>query len=231
MAAKQKRTYFNVFSLLLLGMYCEKFAKIIEISNAAFYVSAQAVYLQAQNDLKDLGELVPFPNVLDKKYVEKLLNVPVLEQPYYEYIQSMTIEFSQELRNKYLSAANQDLKPDEKDIEKFLKKQSNRILDINDGKYSGGMESVMRSMCNTVYYDPFPNQKVMFIAELDKRTTRMCQSLDGQIFNTKDDNEFVRFSASQGHNIRYHIKGLQQGINQPPINDHFHWCRSTLKFV
>jgi hypothetical protein len=73
-------------------------------------------------------------------------------------------------------------------------------------------------------------KKCRFIAIHDKKTTEMCVSLDGQIFNVHDWNKFRRYSASSENYQTYNIYGLVAGVNLPPIDDHFHYCRSTITY-
>ena len=74
------------------------------------------------------------------------------------------------------------------------------------------------------------DQLVRFVAEMDDRTTEMCRSLDGQIFHTKAWNRFTRYSDFYKGLHTFSWFGLEQGLNLPPINDHFHWCRSTIVY-
>ena len=73
--------------------------------------------------------------------------------------------------------------------------------------------------------------KARFIAVMDDRTTKMCKSLNGQIFNVRGENVFKRWSESRGGIATFKCRGLQLGLNLPPINDGFHWCRSTIEYV
>lgn len=68
----------------------------------------------------------------------------------------------------------------------------------------------------------------MFRAVLDDRTTKMCKSLDRQVFNVHDSNTFTRWSDSDEAMRTYTCEGLVLGLNLPPINNHFHFCRSTV---
>lgn len=70
--------------------------------------------------------------------------------------------------------------------------------------------------------------KVRFVASIDEKTTEMCESLNNQVFSMTKENRFTRYSADAGGEIIYRVKGLKAGVNLPPINDHFHWCRSTI---
>ena len=59
----------------------------------------------------------------------------------------------------------------------------------------------------------------------------MCKSLDGQEFFVDEENTFKRYSATEKNLASYKCRGLVQGLNLPPINDHFHWCRSIIMYL
>lgn len=228
--AALKWTYADVIDLLILGIYYEAAKKAIKISNEVFYYSANDIYFQARNDLKKIRPIL-VPEILTWAMITKYLEVPVVYETYETYLYSLAAEFAGDMKNRVFTVISQNGVLIEKDLTKLVIKQTNRILCINKDKFSGSLDNTVRSMGNQVYFDPFPNQKVRFIAELDEHTTPMCLSLDGQIFNTKDENVFIRYSASHKQNIRYRTQGLQTGLNLPPITDHFHWCRSTIMYV
>ena len=73
-----------------------------------------------------------------------------------------------------------------------------------------------------------PITMVQFIAVMDSKTTDMCSSLNGQIFDINGINKFKRYSSAYGGIVQYEVKGLELGINLPPITDHIHHCRSTI---
>ena len=65
---------------------------------------------------------------------------------------------------------------------------------------------------------------------MDKITTEMCETLNNQIFNVNDWNTYQRWSAADDKMVVYKTFGLEAGANLPPINNHFHWCRSTITY-
>ena len=69
------------------------------------------------------------------------------------------------------------------------------------------------------------------MAVIDDKTTPMCKSLHGQLFNVKGQNIFKRYSESAKGTVTFKCQGLVLGVNKPPITDHFHWCRSQLTYL
>jgi hypothetical protein len=77
------------------------------------------------------------------------------------------------------------------------------------------------------------NARVKFIAVEDNVTTKMCNSLNNQIFYVNKINEFERYYGSSAKELslkKFRVFGLVQGINIPPIIGHFHYCRSTITY-
>ena len=66
---------------------------------------------------------------------------------------------------------------------------------------------------------------------MDKRTTKMCESLNNQIFYLDKVNTYQRYSDYDKRIVTYTTKGLVVGENLPPISNHFHWCRSTITYL
>jgi len=127
------------------------------------------------------------------------------------------------------------------EIKRLLEKQERaylaskpRIYKKEDGYksvYSGSLDNQISYMVNQTALKAIKEQgckKVQFIAVLDEHTTKMCETLDGQIFDIEGTNTYSRYSAEDKKNVIYTTKGLETGANLPPINNHFHYCRSTI---
>lgn len=126
------------------------------------------------------------------------------------------------------------------EIKKLLDKQNRAYLNktkrekvYEDYKndFSGSLDNQIAFLVNQVALKAMKDQgckKVQFIAVMDEKTTKMCGTLDGQIFDIEGTNTYSRYSAEDGKNVVYTTKGLETGANLPPINNHFHYCRSTI---
>ena len=114
---------------------------------------------------------------------------------------------------------------------KILDRMNKEWLNIHDGKFSGYMERQSELAYNVGYLgacEDYGIEEVQFISVMDKKTTKMCHSLDGQVFKLHGLNKFTRYYASMNGAKYTEVEGLVQGINLPPIDDAFHWCRSTI---
>lgn len=117
----------------------------------------------------------------------------------------------------------------------IIKKQQNTKLCINDDKISGAVDNQLIGINNLVKAEGIKridsDPIVEFVATEDEVTTQMCHSLNGQKFRLNNWNEFTRYSAESKTYKRYRCKGLVLGLNLPPINDHYHCCRSIIVYL
>ena len=217
-------TYSYVIQILILGVYYEGFDEINDLSNTVFEKVARDCIDQLNRETS-LGVTYNRDEILP------LLIVPVVYVTYAQYLRTLLDTAADEIYKVMSTALTHDIKIDEDLIKQYVYKQANRVLCINDGKYSGALNETCRSLFNQLYIFYLQDKKVEFIAEIDEKTTEMCLSLNGQIFNVSDYNEFDRYSQMAGGLMHYKIFGLQPGVNLPPIVDHFHWCRSTVRYT
>ena len=126
------------------------------------------------------------------------------------------------------------------DIKKLLNKQErtyinktkqDKVYEDYKNDFSGSLDNQVAFLVNQIALKAMIDQgckRVQFIAVRDDHTTKMCETLDGQIFEINGINKYSRYSAEDGKNVVYTTKGLETGANLPPINNHFHYCRSTI---
>lgn len=115
------------------------------------------------------------------------------------------------------------------DIEqkRYLNKKKEQVID----KFSGALDTEVSFMVNSMVLralDDMGYKQVRFVAVIDENTSKMCKSLDLQIFKINGKNRFSRYSQTEDAFIEYEVDGLISGLNLPPINDGFHYCRSTI---
>ena len=153
-----------------------------------------------------------------------------------EYKDAMTLYNTNELHSLMIQnkRANKPLNVDNRTFKKLFDKQKHRMINVKNGKTSGAMDNELIYLANETKIQTYifnDVKKCRFIAIHDKETTKMCKSLDKQIFNVNDWNEFYRYSDTNKAKIKYKIYGLLTGVNLPPIGDSFHYCRSTITFI
>ena len=153
-----------------------------------------------------------------------------------EYKDAMVLNNTNELYSLFTlqKRANKPLNVDNKAFKKLFEKQKNRIINVNGNKTSGAMDNELIYLANSAKlkaYEDNDIEKCRFIAIHDSKTTEMCRSLDGQVFNVCDWNEFYRYSATSDAKVKYKIYGMLIGVNLPPIDDHYHYCRSTITYI
>ena len=135
---------------------------------------------------------------------------------------------------------NKPLNVQEYEIKRLLDKQNNsylkkikkeKVYEDYKNDFSGSLDNQVAFLVNQVSLKAMKDQgctKVQFIAVMDEHTTKMCQTLDGQIFDIEETNTYSRYSAEDKKNVVYTTKGLETGANLPPINNSYHYCRSTI---
>lgn len=227
-------TYKRVLEFLIYDAFHEHFKEVKRISKGVFNTCAEDIYKQAESDIrKSYGDVTVKP--LTERQINEMARLPALDQTFSEHIDTEAISQAQETCEYVLSITMISDDIDEKLLEAKLQKMGNRIILVQDGKSSGTLDDTARIVGNTAYMtvataDDDKKFQARFIAELDDRTTKMCKSLDLQLFWVNDWNDFYRWSDANKDYVKCHIFGLQTGVNLPPITDHFHWCRSTITY-
>lgn len=231
---KSKYTYSDLLEILVYGVYVEQEEKIKSTSQEVFTIVAKDVYSQA---LKEIPVKPKKKFSLTWEFIWSLLWIPTYNKSWDNYIQLLTMNNYQEAYRQIVQVIQQGKDLNDSMLKDLMKKQCNRILSINDDKYSGVLSDTCRQLGNKVYTEPFKEEddlQVRFIAEMDERTTDMCKSLNNKIFYVFRDNEFDRYVGTNANDVvlrRFRVKGLVAGVNLPPIDSFFHWCRSTITYL
>lgn len=223
----------EVLDILIWGAYVKERKQLDEYENILFIDIAENLYNQGVDEIKPkkkkkwsitwefIWSLLALPNVKGEKWTT--------------YIEALVLTNAQELKRQAMInlQQNRELNINDSVFQNTMKKQRNRYLSINDGKYSGALDNEAIEIGNMAFYkagEDYDAKKVKFIAEMDSKTTKMCRSLNNQIFNISGLNKFKRYSADEDAIVECKVYGLVRGVNLPPINDHFHYCRSTISY-
>lgn len=132
-----------------------------------------------------------------------------------------------------------DLEIDSSEFQTIINRQNNQKLNVNNDKISGAMDLQMIGLNNLSKVEGIKsttedNSKVRFIAVEDDKTTLMCDSLNNQEFYINKENIFDRYYGENQKELRLQrirCNGLVLGLNLPPIQHHFHYCRSTIMYL
>lgn len=225
-------TYAALIMLMLLGIYAVYMKDVYEKSKELFMGVGEDAVKQA---ITERGRPPRFPFSLDWDLIESFLIVQTLQIGLYAYLQALTQQNAEEAYKIYLQSkqVSKGAEISLLGLAVLLIKQENRIINIHDGKESGVITDVAREAWNKVYIEPYrkENAQCRFIAEMDDKTTKMCKGMDNMLFYTDDWNRYYRWSDLDKKDVLYTTFGLKVGENLPPINNHFHWCRSTITYL
>ena len=236
-AINQKNmTYRELLETYIISAYYEERKTLDEYDNMYFYTTLEISYMQGISDIKKLRRK---PRRIDEIFnipiLYTILNIPLLYGTKEAYLYGLAMTNAEEMYKRVINnmQGSKPLDIDNQDMQDLLLKQRNRLIAIKDGKYSGAIENMTESYCNLAYLQSGINndiRKCKFIAVMDKRTTKMCESLNNQVFHLDKMNVYQRYSDIDKKDIIYHTKGMVLGENLPPIMNHFHWCRSTITY-
>lgn len=226
---KKNITYSQMLEFMITANYIKENAELKKNNKELFYSVCKDGY---EKGIKDIGKkLISFKIPI----LYTIMNIPLLGITADDYLYSLSLSNATELYKKTLInlQLGKELIVDNKYYKELFQKQQNRYLCINGNKTSGGIENIVENISNQAYLQAGIDtnaKECRFIAEIDKRTTKMCETLNNQIFKLNEMNVYQRYSDIDKRIITYHTKGLVVGENLPPIDNHFHWCRSTITY-
>lgn len=226
----------EMLSILLWGAFVKERNQLDEYEKVLFTEIGQDLYKQGIDEIKPTKKK---KWSLTWEYIWSMLCLPnVKGSSWITYIEALALTNAQEIERQTIIQLQQNKKPNIEDdvFKNILKKQQNRYISINDDKISGALDSQVVEIANKSLLKAGEDvgQKKLrarFIAEIDDRTTKMCDGMNGMLFYVNDWNRFYRYSDDDKRDVLYTIKGLEVGANLPPINNHFHYCRSTITYL
>lgn len=226
----------ELLSILLWGAFVKERSQLDEYEEVLFTEIGQDLYKQGIDEIKPTKKK---KWSLTWEYIWSRLCLPnVKGSSWITYIEALALTNAQEVERQTIIQLQQNKKPNIEDdvFKNILKKQQNRYISINDDKISGALDSQVVEIANKSLLKAGEDvgQKKLrarFIAEIDDRTTKMCDGMNGMLFYVNDWNRFYRYSDDDKRDVLYTIKGLEVGANLPPINNHFHYCRSTITYL
>lgn len=228
----------EILELLIYGAYIEEQSKLEETELNIFKEDANYYYQQGQEEINKTLKKKKVVSVIPDAIFLALMTMPNAKGYIWEdYIQSMVKYNADQIYRQATIDLQQQKELDiTNDIyQNIIKRQQNSKLNINGDKISGDTDLTLIGINNKAklegIYSFDDKAEVEFVSIEDEKTTKMCKSLDGQRFKVHDWNEFERYSENNGRITKYKCYGLIVGLNCPPIDDHFHWCRSFIMYV
>lgn len=226
----------EMLSILLWGAFVKERSQLDEYEEVLFTEIGQDLYKQGIDEIKPTKKK---KWSLTWEYIWSMLCLPnVKGSSWITYIEALALTNAQEIERQTIIQLQQNKKPNIEDdvFKNILKKQQNRYISINDDKISGALDSQVVEIANKSLLKAGEDAgqkklRARFIAEIDDRTTKMCDGMNGMLFYVNDWNRFYRYSDDDKRDVLYIIKGLEVGANLPPINNHFHYCRSTITYL
>ena len=192
-----------------------------ELFNAVCIITSEMVQKESYGIKKHIKpfHLIPLPNYL----LPHIMSTPLyLGYNWLEYQQNM-IQYNANKMYRYIIV---DIQQNRLDIN--LTRYDNTFR-LERKRYLTALDNEVASICSQVSLWGMEKQgikKVQYVAVLDEKTTNICQSMHGQIFNVNDWNTYYRYENNDDiKTSKYTTFGLQIGENQPAL--HYN-CRSVL---
>lgn len=227
----------EILELLIYGAYIEEQSKIEETELNIFKEEANYYYQQGQKEVNKTLKKKKVVSFIPDAIFLALMTMPNAKGYIWkDYIETITKYNAEQIYRQATIDLQQQKELDiTNDIyQNLIKRQQNSRLNINGDKISGDIDLTLIGINNKAklegIYSFDDRAEVEFVSVEDEKRTEMCKSMDGQRFKVHDWNEFERYSETNGRITKYRCYGLITGLNLPPINDNFHWCRSTLTY-
>lgn len=223
MLSRTKIKYWEALQLLIDLAYYQMFNRNKKFEDELFTATmtyTSEFYQRISYDIKPRlrkYHLIPFPNYL----IPHLMSTPLyLGYNWLEYKQNL-IDYN---ANKTYRKIVVGIAQSNFDINTY-----DNSFNIERKRYLTALDNEVASLSSQVSLWGMEKQgikKVMYVAVMDDRTTRICESMNGQIFNVNDKNIYFRYANNNDVKMtKYETQGLQIGENQPALHPQ---CRSVL---
>lgn len=235
----------EILELLIYSAYIEEQNKLEEQEKQIMYEDSNYYYQEGQKEVDKKKK----PSIIPMALFLALLDQPNYSGLTWEQYTEVAMQYNaqQIYRQVVLNIQQQKaLEIDSGEFQNIIKRQNNQKLNINGDKISGAIDLQTIGLNNlakvegmtkavngnaqlnnskdnsgvTITNNDTNDIKVRFIAVEDEVTTKMCRSLDEQIFNVRGWNEFIRYYGNNQKELKlkkFKIRGLVLGVNLPPI--------------
>lgn len=230
----------EILELLIYSAYIEEQSKLDEYENQIIYDDMNYYYMKGQEEVNESLPKNKRKEILTLTDILFLSLLAMNDSSGYDlniYKQIVIKNNTDKLYRQAIININQQKELDIDDVEfqNIIDRQVDNKIKINGDKIFGAFDHKLIELDNKAKIEGIKlldkKGKIKFIAIEDNVTTKMCQSLNNQVFNINDWNEFYRYSKSNDRIVKYRCYGLIPGLNSPPIDDGFHWCRSYIQYI
>ena len=224
MLNRTKVKYYEALELLINLAYYKMMKKTKqfedELFNETAIITSKIVQKQSYEVRKPRFKkyhLIPLPNYL----LPHIMSLPLyLGYDWLSYKENMiNYNANKTYRNIVIGIQQSSL-----DLDKY-----DKSFNIERKRYLTALDNEIASISSYVSIWGMEKQgikKVQYVAVMDEKTTHICESMNGQIFNVNDWNTYYRLANDNDEKLtKYVTKGLQIGENQPAL--HYN-CRSVL---
>lgn len=243
MSQRKKIKNYEIFEMLILMFYTIKYQKVEAELSTTLKTNTEIAYQLGIDECKEIEKTKKTKFKLKDNFLYELMILPTYSGLVWNnYMTSLAGYWAREVYKQAMVNKQQDKELNVNDdiFTRMFNREENALLHKKLGtedvptymdKYSGSIDALNTYCMNKAMlqaYMDYGIKEVRFVAEVDTKTTGMCKSLDGQIFKINGINKYTRYSAMDKKIVNYTTEGLEVGANLPPINNHFHWCRSTI---
>ncbi len=225
----------DILEIYLLVIYARQYYDYDKINKEELNSIVETSYNEAYEEVtKKRPRRSQFKTLLDDWLY---IYIPSLQANYVDYMILRAINDSADTRKAIILKLQQN---DNETLKKTLAKQFNYYINYNRSKkimgiggYSGAIDRIVSYLTNKAVLEGYKDagvEQVRYVAVIDKKTTGTCRSLNGQKFWINKDNVFKRDDGF-GTIRTYKVKGLESGINLPPVVPPIHPCRSMIEYV
>ena len=223
MLKRTKIKNYEALQLLIEIAYFKFFSKSKKFEDELFSATTIITSEIVQRESYDIKprlrkyHLIPLPNYL----LPHLMSLPLYLGYNWEEYKLNMIQYN---ANKMYRNIVIDIQQNRLDLDRY-----NRTFEIERKRYLTALDNEVASLSSYVALWGMEKQgikQVQYVAVMDERTTHICESMNGQIFNIKGWNTYYRLQNNNDEKLtKYVTYGLQIGENQPSL--HYN-CRSVL---
>ena len=236
---RSRISYKDLLNIMILTEYAKFETDIYENQIDTFENISQSVYVDTKKQCEKYGfksdgwkwhdaavlAYLLLPNEKGLLYLEQVNSVTIYNAG--QIYKQASIDISQGKIPNVNNEIYTNIFDKQRRAEINIKKDDNQ-----KDKFSGYIDNQSTFLINQLKKEIFEHYDVKyckFMSIHDSRRTKMCASLDGQIFKVNELNVYSRYSAMDGRDVTYRTVGMVVGENLPPILNSFHYCRSWIE--